>query len=56
MQRKLRKPQNLQVLPKKIGSDCYDKHMSWELQHKGLAERVSGLLKKNLVQDMVVDD
>ena len=31
---------------KKMCSDCYDKHMSWELRHKGLAERVFGLWKK----------
>lgn len=31
---------------KRMCSDCYHKHMSWELRHKGLAERVSGLWKK----------
>lgn len=31
---------------KKMCLDCYEKHMSWELRHKGLAERVSELWKK----------
>ena len=31
---------------KNMCSDCYDKHMLWELRHKGLAERVFGLWKK----------